>query len=73
MNPAYIQISSKNNEIYRKDRVSDNHGGVFQAVKKYIIVTSTRTARLFGPNAKSKTRDQSLYSSPPSIDQSRMI
>ena len=39
MNPAYIQISSKNNEIYRKDRVSDNHGGVFQAVKKYTIVT----------------------------------
>ena len=33
------EIFPDNYNIYRKDRISDNHGGVFQAVKKDIIVT----------------------------------
>ena len=33
------EIFPDNYNIYRKDRISDKHGGVFQAVKKDIIVT----------------------------------
>ena len=33
------EIFPDNYNIYRKDRISDNHGGVFQALKKDIIVT----------------------------------
>ena len=45
-NESWLHPDIKNNEIfpdnyniYRKDRASDNHGGVFQAVKKDVIVT----------------------------------
>ncbi len=45
-NESWLHSGITNNEvfpdnynIYRKDRLSDSHGGVFQAVKKDIIVT----------------------------------
>lgn len=44
MNPEYTciknhQIFQGNYNIFHKDRLTDNHGGVFQAVNKDVIVT----------------------------------
>lgn len=36
---ANAEIFPENYNVYRKDRITDNHGGVFQAVKKDILIT----------------------------------
>ena len=63
---AKIQLQwSDDYNVYREDRISDNHGGGdFQGLKNDIFVTHRddldMDCKLFGPNARSKARDQNL-------------